>query len=75
MTKITDGSIKCPIVVIASSKDPLFSFSYTKKVYELIKAPEKEILVFDEPYRLIFNECIDDVLDPITEKLKEVKFG
>ncbi len=75
MTKITDGSIKCPVVVIASSKDPLFSFEYTKKVYELIKAPEKEILVFDEPYHLIFNECIDDVLDPIAEKLKEVKFG
>lgn len=75
MTKIIDGSIKCPVVVIASTKDPLFSFNYTKKVYELIKAPEKEMLVFDEPYHLIFNECIDDVLDPITEKLKEVKFG
>ncbi len=70
MTKITDGSIKCPVVVIASSKDLLFSFSYTKQVYELIKAPEKEIIVFDEPYHLIFNECIDKVLDPIAEKLK-----
>lgn len=74
ITKITDGSIKCPVVVIASIKDPLFSFSYTKKVYELIKAPEKEMVVFDEPYHLIFNECIENILDPIVEKLKEVKF-
>lgn len=35
---------------------------------------KKTLLVFDEPYHLIFNECIDKVLDPIALKLKEVKF-
>lgn len=72
MTKITDGSIKYPVVVIASTKDPLFSFSYTKKVYDLIKAPEKEMIVFNEPYHLILNECIENILDPLVEKLKSI---
>ena len=66
---ITDGSIKCPVIVIASKGDTLFPYEYCCKVFEKINAPEKEMLVFDEPHHLIFNESINDVIDPIINKL------
>ena len=67
---ITDGSIKCPVAVIASKGDPLFSFDYCSTVFEKIAAPKKEMIVFDEPCHLILNECVDKVIDPIVEGLK-----
>jgi alpha-beta hydrolase superfamily lysophospholipase len=69
-TGLTDGSIECPVVIIASKGDPLFSFSYCSTVFEKIAAPKKEMIVFDEPYHLIFNECVDKVIEPIVEKLR-----
>jgi alpha-beta hydrolase superfamily lysophospholipase len=71
LNKIKDGSIKCPVVVIASKGDPLFPYSYCIEVFNLIAAPHKEMLTFDEPYHLIFNECPERVIGPIVEKLKE----
>jgi alpha-beta hydrolase superfamily lysophospholipase len=71
MSKICDGSIKCPVVAIASSAEPLFSFEYTKLVFDSIRAPSKEMLVFNLPCHLILNECISEVLDPISDKIKE----
>jgi len=68
---ITDGSIRCPVIVIASKRDPLFPFDYCLKVYNRITAPHKEMLLFDEPNHLLFNECIGKVSLPIIEKLKE----
>ena len=68
---ITDGSIKCPVVVIASKGDLLFPFDYCAKVFGLIAAKKKEMVVFEEPYHLIFNECIDEIIDPIVNKLGE----
>jgi alpha-beta hydrolase superfamily lysophospholipase len=70
LSGITDGSIKCPVVVIASKGDPLFSFSYCCTAFEKIAAPRKEMLVFDEPCHLILNECVDKVIEPIAESLK-----
>jgi esterase/lipase len=70
LSGITDGSIKCPVVVIASKGDPLFSFSYCSTVFEKIAAPKKEMLVFDEPCHLILNECVDKVIEPIVEGLR-----
>ncbi len=71
MSKISDGSIKCPVIVIASTGDPLFSFDYVKVVFDKIKAPYKEMLTFDLPCHLIFNEYVNEVLDPIADKIKE----
>ena len=70
LTGITDGSIECPVVVIASKGDPLFSFSYCSEVFDKIAAPGKEMIVFDEPSHLIFNECVDRVIEPIASSLK-----
>jgi len=71
MSKISDGSIKCPVVAIVSKGEPLFSFDYTRLVFDKIKAPVKEMLVFDLPCHLILNECVNEVLDPIANKIRE----
>jgi len=68
---ISDVSIKCPVVVIASTGDRLFSYDYCLEVYEKIAAPRKEMLVFNEPYHLIFNECPERIIGPVVQKLKE----
>jgi alpha-beta hydrolase superfamily lysophospholipase len=71
MSKMSDGSIKCPVVAIVSSGEPLFSFGYTRLIFDKIKAPVKEMLVFDLPCHLILNECVNEVLDPIADKIRE----
>lgn len=73
LSKLSDGSIKCPVVVITSTGDTLFSYSYCREVFEKIAAPHKEMLVFNEPFHLIFNECPERVIGPIAQKLSEYK--
>ena len=68
---IRDGSIKCPVVVIASRGDPLFTYDYCRQVYDLIRAPGKELLTLEEPYHLIFNEVPERVIGPIVDRLKQ----
>lgn len=72
LSKVTDGSIKCPVVIFASKGDRLFTFEYTQKVFELIKAESKEIVSFDLNTHLIFNESLDVVFEPVTQKIKEL---
>jgi pimeloyl-ACP methyl ester carboxylesterase len=73
LTGVSDGSIKCPVVVIASTGDPLFPYGYCLEVFDRIKAPHKEMLVFDEPYHLILNECVERVIGGVVDKLNEFK--
>jgi alpha-beta hydrolase superfamily lysophospholipase len=73
LSKVSDGSIKCPVVVIASTGDTLFPYDYCLEVFEKIAAPHKEMLVFDEPYHLIFNECTERVIGQVVQKLNEFK--
>ena len=61
------------MVVIASTGDTLFPYSYCLEVFEKIKAPRKEMLVFDEPYHLIFNECPERIVGPLVSKLNSFK--
>lgn len=70
LSGMTDGRIGCPVVVITSTGDPLFPFAYCQKVFGRIVAPHKELLIFDEPYHLILNECVEMVTEPIVEKLR-----
>ena len=65
----TDGSLACPVVVIAAKDDPLFTYEYMKKVFAKIAAPKKEMLLFDLPYHILFVEAVDEVAGPIVEKL------
>jgi hypothetical protein len=63
------------VVVIAATGDALFPFGYTRRVCEHIVALHKEMLVFDLDRHLIFNECVDEVLPRLVEKLGEYSPG
>lgn len=69
LSGMRDGSITCPVIVIAGSGDPLFPLSYTREVYAGIVAPAKELLVVDSGAHLLFNEDIDAVLPPLLDRL------
>lgn len=65
---LENGSIQCPIILIVAKGDPLFSFDYTKKVFDLINAPKKEMFVLNLNRHMIFNEDTADTikaLEPI----------
>jgi len=70
---ITDGSIQCPVVVIASAGDKLFSKEYQAMAYEAVKAPKKEIMWLDEPCHLVMVEesSVVRVTGPIADKMAE----
>jgi hypothetical protein len=70
---LRSGQIHCPVVVIASTGDPLFPSDVVQRFYQQIKAPSKELLVFDLASHLIFNECLDTVLLRLVEALKQVQ--
>lgn len=62
LSGMRDGSITCPVRVIASSGDRLFTLDYTREVFAGIVAPDKRLLVIDSDKHLIFNEALDAVL-------------
>jgi alpha-beta hydrolase superfamily lysophospholipase len=66
---MADGSVGCPVLVIAASGDPLFSLAYTRRVFDRIVAPAKELLVFDVDRHLLFNECVELVTDPLIDRI------
>jgi alpha-beta hydrolase superfamily lysophospholipase len=42
---LTDGSIRCPLYVVADGGDRLFTEAYTRKVFDRLQAPHKEMVV------------------------------
>jgi alpha-beta hydrolase superfamily lysophospholipase len=70
-----DGSIRCPVVVIAGRGDPLFSFDYSRAVFERIVAPSKQLRVVETDHHLLFNECIDQLLDPVAADIETLASG
>ena len=71
MSFLDSGEIRCPIVAIFATDDALFSLDYTRRVYERIGAPRKEMIVLELDRHLIFNECLDEVLPSLVAKLEE----
>lgn len=69
LTGMTDGSIACPVTVVAARGDPLFPLAYTEQVFDRIVAPAKELVVIDSDVHLLFNEDIDRVLPPLLDRL------
>jgi alpha-beta hydrolase superfamily lysophospholipase len=67
-----DGSIRCPVLVLAARGDPLFSFGYTRRVFDQIVAPAKELLVFEVDRHLLFNECVELVTDPLVDHIHQL---
>ena len=72
MKAMGDGTITCPVVVVAGRGDPLFSLDYTQKVFARIAAPAKELVVFDTDHHLLFNECLPLVLPRVAELIKSL---
>lgn len=70
LTGMYDGSIWCPVVVIAATGDPLFPFEYERDVYEQIQAPVKELLVFTSERHLLLNEGSAEVLPRIADAIR-----
>ncbi|MGY1708589.1 alpha/beta fold hydrolase [Geodermatophilus sp. SYSU D00758] len=69
LSGMADGSIRCPVTVIAGRGDPLFPLTYTRQVHERIVAPGKELLVVDSDAHLLLNEDLDAVLPPLLDRL------
>jgi alpha-beta hydrolase superfamily lysophospholipase len=67
-----DGSIRCPVLVLAGAGDRLFSFAYTRRVFDRIVAPSKELLVFEVDRHLLFNECVELVSDPLVDRIRRL---
>lgn len=68
---VTDGSITCPVYVIADEGDELFTFDYTKQVYDRIKAPHKEIISFQfNDHMLMINRPLE-VAEKVVSKMQE----
>ena len=40
---------------------------YTRRVFDRIVAPAKELLMFDVDRHLLFNECIELATDPLVD--------
>jgi alpha-beta hydrolase superfamily lysophospholipase len=74
---LTDGSIKCPLYLISTSGDGLFSEEYMAKVFELLQAPHKERITFDFNDHMFMvmhpQEVCDKLSKKLSEKLKELK--
>lgn len=71
MSCLGDGSLSCPVMLITACGDPLFSLSYTRKVFDLIKAPKKELLVLEADRHMLFNEDVEKTLAAIQQKLHD----
>jgi alpha-beta hydrolase superfamily lysophospholipase len=72
LSGMRDGSIRCPVLVLAATGDPLFSFGYTRRVFDQIVAPAKELLVFEVDRHLLFNECGQLVTDPLVDRIRRL---
>jgi hypothetical protein len=57
---------------VAATGDPLFSFDYTRRVFDRIVAPAKQLLVFEVDRHLLFNECVALVLDPLVDRIRRL---
>ena len=73
LSGMRDGSIRCPVLVVAGRGDPLFPLSYTRQVYESILAPHKELLILESAVHLLFNEDLDVVLPPLLDRLAHLQ--
>ncbi|MGY1735041.1 alpha/beta fold hydrolase [Geodermatophilus sp. SYSU D00684] len=69
LSGLADGSIRCPVTVVAGRGDPLFPLSYTRLVYDRIVAPRRELLVVDSDVHLLFTEALDAVLPAVLDRL------
>jgi alpha-beta hydrolase superfamily lysophospholipase len=68
---LTDGSARCPLYVVADSGDRLFTPEYTQKVFERLRAPHKELIVFDTGGHMLMVTHPREVYDILSAKMRE----
>lgn len=67
MSGLRDGSITVPLTLIAVTGDPLFTREYQEEVFDMVSAPEKNLLLIREDVHLVFNERVEQVVPIILE--------
>jgi alpha-beta hydrolase superfamily lysophospholipase len=67
---LTDGSIHCPIYVVADTGDTLFTEAYTQKVFAQLRAPQKEMVVFDFNDHMLMVTHPQEVCAKLTDKMR-----
>ncbi|HWC37901.1 MAG TPA: alpha/beta fold hydrolase [Acidimicrobiales bacterium] len=69
---MTDGSISCPVVIMASTGDRVFPYSYMELIFERLVAPKKELMTFETDSHLLFHEELPMVLPRLVAKVAEL---
>jgi alpha-beta hydrolase superfamily lysophospholipase len=69
--RLTDGTMRCPLYLIADSGDRLFTEDYTRKVFERIKAPHKEMVVFHTGEHMLMATHPQEVCEALAGKMRE----
>jgi alpha-beta hydrolase superfamily lysophospholipase len=69
LSALTDGSLRCPVVVLAATGDPLFPTEDARELAHRIVAPDTRFVTVDLDRHLIFNECVPDVLPVVTAEV------
>jgi pimeloyl-ACP methyl ester carboxylesterase len=68
---ISDGSIRCPVYVVADEGDRLFTAEYTRKAFDRLQAPYKEMVVFHYNDHMLMVTHPDEVCRRLSEKMRE----
>lgn len=69
LSGMTDGSIRCPVVVLAATGDPLFPIDDARRLYERISAPTKRFVEMDLDRHLILIACVPQVLPRVAAEI------
>ena len=72
---LTDGSMTCPLYVIADSGDRLFTMEYTERVFERLKAPRKEMVLFHFNDHMMMVTHPDEVCDTLAAIMRKEAAG
>ncbi|MDR1245941.1 MAG: lysophospholipase [Clostridiales Family XIII bacterium] len=72
---LTDGSVRCPLYVVADSGDRLFTPEYTQKVFNRLRAPHKELVVLNTGGHMLMITHPREVCDALSAKIREVLNG
>jgi alpha-beta hydrolase superfamily lysophospholipase len=70
LTEDVTRPVRCPVIVVAATGDPLFSLDYSRAVFERINAPTKKLVLIDSNEHLIFTEALETVLPVLLPLLR-----
>ena len=66
---LTDGSVRCPMYIVADSGDRLFPLSYMQKVFDSLCAPHKEIVLFNTGGHMLMLTHPKEACDTLSVKI------